>query len=79
MQTGFLTLDELLPIFDNLVRKEEELAHLSAAEQLRAADDNRDGKLSLKEMISHWDVFYGILAQEHYENEEGGHTDDFKR
>lgn len=70
LQTGFLTLEKLLPIFDKLVPREEKLAHIAANAQMEEADDDKDGRLTLEEMLRHWDTFYGDLSREHYEDEE---------
>eukprot|EP00850_Spirogloea_muscicola_P007742 SM000040S14754 [mRNA] locus=s40:118431:120957:+ [translate_table: standard] len=69
---GFLTEDELEPILDKLVPGERHYAQQQAHHMMEQADSNKDGHLSLEEMVEHPYVFYNTA----YEEEgEGSHAE----
>ncbi|KAJ7528080.1 hypothetical protein O6H91_16G082900 [Diphasiastrum complanatum] len=55
---GYLTEDELEPIMDKLHPGELFYAKQQAEYLIQQADDNKDGRLSLEEMLEHPYVFY---------------------
>ncbi|XP_022945265.1 reticulocalbin-2 isoform X1 [Cucurbita moschata] len=68
-----LTVEELRPLFQYLNPGELSHAQHYAAHLINEADDNKDGFLTLEEMLKHEYVFYTTL----YENQNGDYEDDF--
>ncbi|XP_066321542.1 uncharacterized protein [Miscanthus floridulus] len=61
---GFLSADELRPIIDNLHPSEHFYAKQQADYVISQADTNKDGQLSMNEMIENPYVFYNALFTE---------------
>ncbi|KAK8928751.1 Calmodulin-like protein 3 [Platanthera zijinensis] len=61
---GFLTEDELMPVIGNLHPSEHFYAKQQADYVLSQADADKDGRLSLSEMIQHPYVFYSAIFNE---------------
>lgn len=72
---GLLSEDELLPVMGNLHPSERYYAKQQADYVLTQADTNKDGRLSLREMIENPYVFYSAIFSE--DDEEGFH-DEFR-
>ncbi|KAG0457750.1 hypothetical protein HPP92_022907 [Vanilla planifolia] len=58
---GFLTENELVPVIGNLHPSERYYARQQADYVLSQADADKDGRLSLHEMIEHPYVFYSAI------------------
>jgi Ca2+-binding EF-hand superfamily protein len=69
---GLLSADELKPIIDNLHPSEHFYAKQQADYVISQADTNKDGQLSMKEMIENPYVFYNALFTE---NDYGFHDE----
>lgn len=61
MQDNKLSLTELAPVFPILFPDDTRYSHVSAVDQMKHADANKDGRLSLEEMIAAVKVFYGAV------------------
>ncbi|XP_010934862.1 uncharacterized protein [Elaeis guineensis] len=61
---GFLTADELKPIIHHLQPGEFSYATHFTKYLMREADDDKDGKLTLKEMLDHYQAFYSAVIEE---------------
>jgi len=61
---GLLSADELKPVIDNLHPSEHFYAKQQADYVISQADTNKDGLLSMKEMIDNPYVFYNALFTE---------------
>lgn len=60
----FMTEEELLPILHHLQPGEISYATYYANYLIHEADDDKDGSLTLNEMIRHEDVFYSAVFEE---------------
>ncbi|XP_062120069.1 uncharacterized protein LOC133834466 [Humulus lupulus] len=68
-----LAVEELIPIFNCLHPGELSYAKYYADYLMKEADDNKDGKLTLDEMLNHEYIFYSTVYDDTYEDFE----DDF--
>eukprot|EP01018_Ginkgo_biloba_P004026 Gb_08412 [translate_table: standard] len=73
---GSLTEDELQPIIRRLHPGEEYYAKQQADYMMMQADANKDGRLSLNEMIEHPYVFYSAIFAD--EDDEDDYHDEFR-
>ncbi|XP_010038464.2 calumenin-A [Eucalyptus grandis] len=65
-----LEVEEMIPILHYLNPGELSHAKYYTAFLIREADDNKDGKLSLEEMLNHEYMFYASLFEEDEEDDE---------
>ncbi|KAJ4842328.1 hypothetical protein Tsubulata_034917 [Turnera subulata] len=70
---GFLEVDELIPIHPYLKPGEISFAKYFSSYQISRADDNKDGSLTIDEMLNHELVFYSSL----YGQDETDDDDEF--
>ncbi|GAB2221889.1 hypothetical protein Droror1_Dr00013082 [Drosera rotundifolia] len=68
---GYLAIQELKPIKQYLFPGELEYATYYATYLMNQADEDKDGKLTLDEMLNHEDMFYSTIYPQH-ENEDLG-------
>uniref|UniRef100_A0A0D6R4P1 EF-hand domain-containing protein n=1 Tax=Araucaria cunninghamii TaxID=56994 RepID=A0A0D6R4P1_ARACU len=73
---GFLTYDELQPVINRLHPGEEYYAKQQADYMIMQADADKDGRLSLKEVLDHPYVFYSAIFTD--ENDEDYYRDEFR-
>ncbi|KAI6672469.1 hypothetical protein NL676_000375 [Syzygium grande] len=65
-----LEVEEMIPILHYLNPGELSHAKYYTAYLIREADDNKDGNLSLEEMLNHEDMFYASIFEEDEEEDE---------
>ncbi|EEC78266.1 hypothetical protein OsI_17954 [Oryza sativa Indica Group] len=71
---GYLTVEEARPVIQSLISGEFSYAK-SHAKLLMKADDNKDNKLSLEEMLNHYLSFYNIVyMDDHYDYDDIGNN-----
>uniref|UniRef100_A0A0E0DKC1 EF-hand domain-containing protein n=1 Tax=Oryza meridionalis TaxID=40149 RepID=A0A0E0DKC1_9ORYZ len=71
---GYLTAEEARPVIQSLISGEFSYAK-SHAKLLMKADDNKDNKLSLEEMLNHYLSFYNIVyMDDHYDYDDIGNN-----
>ncbi|XP_010091199.2 reticulocalbin-2, partial [Morus notabilis] len=66
----FLTVEELIPILGYLHPGELSYAKYYASYLIHEADDNKDGNLTLEEMLNHEYIFYSTVYDDSHENSE---------
>ncbi|XP_010267532.1 PREDICTED: calumenin [Nelumbo nucifera] len=72
----FLTEEELVPVMHHLQPGEISYAKHYASYLMHEADDDRDGSLTLEEMLRHEFVFYGTVFEDDEFNENDDDDDD---
>ncbi|XP_039116503.1 LOW QUALITY PROTEIN: calumenin-like [Dioscorea cayenensis subsp. rotundata] len=73
---GFLSVDELIPVISNLHPSERYYAKQQAEYVITQADADKDGQLSLKEMVEHPYVFYSSIFTE--DDDDSDYHDEFR-
>ncbi|GJP39682.1 hypothetical protein CLOM_g24028 [Closterium sp. NIES-68] len=61
---GYLDASEFEDLLYAIVPNEYHFAEEQAKHMMTEADDNKDKRLSLEEMLAHWDVFYDAMDEE---------------
>ncbi|CAI5493451.1 unnamed protein product [Closterium sp. Naga37s-1] len=61
---GYLDASEFEDLLYAIVPNEYHFAEEQAKHMMMEADDNKDKRLSLEEMLAHWDVFYDAMDEE---------------
>ncbi|CAI5532606.1 unnamed protein product [Closterium sp. Naga37s-1] len=61
---GYLDASEFEDLLYAIVPNEYHFAEEQAKHMMMEADDNKDKRLSLEEMLAHWDVFYDGMDEE---------------
>ncbi|KAG9136662.1 hypothetical protein Leryth_004454 [Lithospermum erythrorhizon] len=74
---GFLSDVELMPIIEKLHPSERYYAKQQADYIIQQADSDKDGRLTLTEVIENPYVFYSAVFNEDGNNEDYAHHDDF--
>ncbi|KAJ0963824.1 hypothetical protein J5N97_028946 [Dioscorea zingiberensis] len=69
-QDGYLSAEELKPISIHLWPGELWHATLFTKYLMHAADDDKDGKLTLEEMLNHHHAFYTTVMEESYSDDD---------
>ncbi|XP_043720863.1 calumenin [Telopea speciosissima] len=73
----FLTVEELLPILHQLYPGEITYATYYAKYLIREVDADKDGKLTINEMLNNEEIFYSKVFEKEFDNEEDNEDDDF--